>query len=272
MGARGAYADEYFDGDGTYLYLLEAREMAKQMQFSEEFRLNWRRGSRLSGFVGMGALYEYCEHYMNIHTDLGILFPSSVAPSIKASLQNLPTQVSTGVQGGIEAFKQQLVSQYPAEYADQISQNLDEFSAAVCSQIESAMAENLDTWFQGNEWSNTPDFFTDTRNTVQGVLLNMIKAKPEIAMLLNGMTAEQVVGAMDIESGLSDLKPLSNIQLERDYIESHSNYTHNFETDIFADVTWNIVKKLYLTLGLRTTYERQKTGCESDSMTAPIVE
>ena len=275
MGARGAYADEYFDGDGTYLYLLEAREMAKQMQFSEEFRLNWRRGSRLSGFVGMGALYEYCEHYMNIHTDLGILFPSSVAPSIKASLQNLPTQVSTGVQGGIEAFKQQLVSQYPAEYADQISQNLDEFSAAVCSQIESAMAENLDTWFQGNEWSNTPDFFTDTRNTVQGVLVStldaVIKAKPEIAMLLNGMTAEQVVGAMDIESGLSDLKPLSNLQLERDYIESHSNYTHNFETDIFADVTWNIVKKLYLTLGLRTTYERQKTGYESNSMTAPIV-
>ncbi len=275
LGARGGYADEYFDGDGTYLHILDAREKSRLMQFSEEFRLNWNHGSRLSGFWGVGALYEYCEHYMDLHTDLRLLFPASVAPKLKENMATLPLEVSEGVKSGIDGFKQQLLASYPAEYSDMISQALDAYSEAVYGQIQTAMNANLENWFKDNEWTNTPDFFNDTKNTVSGVLLNtldeMMKATPAVSMLLNGMTAEQVVGMMDIESGLSQLKEYSGLYLEPAYVEEHTNYSHNFETDIFADVNWNIVKDLYLTVGLRTTYERQKTGYKSASMTAPIV-
>ena len=275
IGARGGYADEYFDADGTYLHVLDAREKSRLMQFSEEFRLNWNRGTKLSGFVGVGAMYEYCEHYMYLCSDLRLLFPASVAPSMKASMQDLPLQVSEGVKSGIGAFKQQLLASYPAEYADMISQALDGFSDAVYGQIQTAMSANLDNWFKDSQWDRTPDFFNDTKNTVSGVLLGtlnqMIESNPMVSVLLNGMSAEQVVGMMDIESGLSDLKQFSDLYLEPSYVEEHTNYSHNFETDIFADVNWNIVKNLYLTIGLRTTYEKQRSGYNSASMTAPIV-
>ncbi len=278
FGIRGVYADEYFDGDGTYLYILDAREMSKQYQLSEELRLNWTKGDHLSGFFGIGAMYEYCEHTMNLWSDLSVMFPNCVKPSLKEKLADLPNSVSDGVKNGIESFKQQLLSQYPPEYADMITQALDGYNNAVYQPIKDAMSAHLESWNQWldtDKWDTTPDFFGTTKSTVNGILVNalnqLLAAQPQAAALLNGASAEQVVAGLPIEQGLKDagLDLISNASMITEYEENHENTTYNFETDVFADVTWNVYGNFYLTLGLRGTYERQKTGYQSTSMTPP---
>ena len=279
FGVRGVYADEYFDGDGSQLYIIDAREMAKQYQLSEEFRLNWTKGDRLSGFFGAGAMYEYCEHTMNIWSDLTVMFPNCVGTSMKEQLAGLPTSVSDGVKDGIESFKQQLLSQYPPEYADMLTQALDGYSNAVYEPIKNAMSAHLEAWNQwmdNEQWEQTPDFFGTTKTTVNGILVNalnqLLAANPQASALLNGASAEQVVAGLPIEQGLkaAGLDQISNATMTKDYEEHHINRTFIYETDVFADVTCNVVQNFYLTLGLRGTYEKQKTGYSSTSMPAPI--
>ncbi len=57
-GARNFNSLEVFDPDGSSLNLLAAAESAKGEQWSQEFRLNWRAGDRLSGFFGAGYFRE----------------------------------------------------------------------------------------------------------------------------------------------------------------------------------------------------------------------
>ena len=278
FGVRGVYADEYFDGDGCQLYILDCREMAKQYQVSEEFRLNWTKGDRLSGFFGAGAMCEYSEHKMNIWSDLTVMYPNCVGPSLKEKLAGLPTSVSDGVKDGIESFKQQLLSQYPAEYAGLITQALDGYSAAVYEPIKNAMSAHLESWNQwmdNDQWEQTPDFFGTTKNTVNGILVTalnkLLSDNPQASALLNGATAEQVVAGLPIEQGLKEagLDQISNATMTKDYEENHINTTYNYETDVFGDVTWNVARNFYLTLGLRGTYDKQKTGYSSTSKPAP---
>jgi outer membrane receptor protein involved in Fe transport len=278
FGVRYGYANEFFDGDGTYYNILDANEKASNIQFSEEFRLNWTKSDRLSGFVGVGAMYEYCEHSLKLNSDLTLMYPFCVTPQLKPQIETIPQKVAEGVKSGIENFKAQLLSQYPPEYAEQITQALDGFNAAAYPQILNAMNENLNTWnewLESPRWEETPDFFGTTKNTVSGILINTLNAllqqMPQAAALLNGASAEQVVAGMNLENGLSDLQKISNAEIYNEYEENHTNYSHNYETDIFSDLTWEIFDNFFLTVGLRGTYEKQETGYYSTSMTAPIV-
>lgn len=272
LGVRHSDADEFFDGDGTYLRLLDSEEEAHAIQFSNEFRLNWDGGNRLNGFVGAGVMYEDCEHKLVLQTDPKIFYPNCVAPALKESL---PLKVSEGVQKGIEGFKQQLLSQYPPEYATQITQLLDAYSATACPLIQSSLADKADSWLQTTQWETMPDIFGDTKGVVSGVLINTLNAmmaqEPMISTLLNGATAEQVVGMMNLDDQLADLKAGSGTAFSGMHEENQTNYTHNLETDVFVDLSWNVVDNFYITMGLRGTYERQKTGYYSTAMTAPIV-
>ncbi len=272
LGVRESDADEFFDGDGSYLRLLDSEEEAHAVQFSNEFRLNWDGGQRLNGFIGAGVMYEDCEHKLVLQTDPKLFYPNCVAPSLKESL---PLKVSEGVQQGIEGFKNQLLSQYPPEYAAQITQLLDAYSAAVCPQIQSSLTDKADSWLKSAQWETVPDIFGDTKSIVSGVLVNTLNAmmakEPMISQLLQGATAEQVVGMMDLDSQLTDLKTGSGAALDGLHEENQTNYTHNLETDVFVDLSWNVVNNFYITMGLRGTYERQKTGYYSTAMTAPIV-
>ncbi|MBO4244953.1 MAG: TonB-dependent receptor [Bacteroidales bacterium] len=273
FGARTCYADEYFDGDGTYLYILDAQETASQYQLSEEFRLNWNNGDRLSGFVGAGAMYDYCEHTMVTKSNLNMMFPASVGPVLRAEFEKSFAVLPESIKEGIDQYKAVLSAQYPA-YSDMISQALDAYTDAVCPQIATSLNEQLDVWFKDSQWATSPDFAGDTKNIISGILINtlngMMQQNPQISALLGGMTAEQVVGGMGIEDKLAGMKAYSGLTLSPDYEENHTNITRNFETDVFADVSWNVMGNLYLTLGLRGTYEKQKTGYLSNSDPSPF--
>ena len=273
FGVRGCNADEYFDGDGTYLYILDAREKASQYQLSEELRLNWSFGDRLSGFFGGGAMYEYCEHSMEVRSNLNLMFPASVGPVLRAEFEKSFAVLPEAIKGGIDQYKAVLSAQYPA-YTDMINQALDAYADAVCPQISTALNAKLDEWFKDSQWSQSPNFAGDTKDIINGILINtlngMIQQNPQIQALLGGMTAEQVVGGMGIEDKLEGMKAYSAISLDPDYCENHTNITRNFETDIFADVSWNVIGNFYLTLGLRGTYEKQRTGYVSNSDPSPF--
>ena len=279
LGVRYAYADEFFDGDGTYLRLLECEEEAHTIQFSNEFRLNWDNGSRISGFIGAGAMYESTEHTLVDKCNQKQFFPTVVAPKVQSQTEELPMIVSAGVQQGLEGFKQQLLAQYPAAYADKINYVFDSFIQAACPQIQTSLNDQMYNWFGSETWENVPDFLGETTNIVNSVLVNTLNSlmtqEPMVSQLLNGATAEQVIGQLHIDKQLSEnekFKQLSSgTTMLDDYQENQTNYTHNFETDIFADFTWNVVDNFYLTLGLRGTYEHQKTGYYSTAMTSPIV-
>ena len=260
FGVRGAYADENFDADGCYLPLMDCQEVADALQFSEEFRLNWDNGSNMHGFIGVGAMYEYCKHHLNINSAQSYLYPICVAPSMKEKLSGLPTQVAMGVAG---AIKQAL----PSLQAMGLTLT-DDMINGVSEAIETQLNSRLDSWFEGSTWKQTPNFFGDTRSTIEYVLVEALGG-----VLGSKEMAQQMVGGFlpMIEESLTDIKQISNIPMDDTYHEDQTNYARNFEADIFADFNWNVVGNLYFTIGLRGTYEKQKSGFYSNSMTAPIV-
>lgn len=261
FGIRGAYADEYFDGDGCYLQLLYAKEVADVLQFSEEFRLNWTNGSNLNGFVGVGAMYENCKHSLNITSAQSTLFPVCVAPSLKAKMSGLPATVATNITETIRQALPMLQS---------MGLNLsEEMLGMISAELESQLNSRLDTWFENTtKWEKTPDFVEDTRATIVNVLVN------SLAQVIGSKeAAQQMIGGFSsqLDGALQELAPLSNVEMNDNYSEDQTNYARNFESDIFADFNWNVIGGLYFTLGLRSTYEMQKSGYLSTAMTAPIV-
>ena len=275
FGVRGAVGDEFYDADGTYMSILNCEEYAKNLQFSEEFRLNWDNHRNLNGFVGMGAMYETCEHTIDIKSTLHYLFPICVGPRLKPYVEKLPVQVSEGVKQGLNAYKEQLLQGKPQVVADMITEKFDTLQESVYNELFTQMSDHLDAWFNTLEWVEAPDFFSETKNTITNVLVEnlnkLIEANPGVKTLLGGATPEQLVASMNFDDMLADLKKYSNLPLGTDYNENETDKSRNFETDIFADLNWNIAKGLYLTFGLRGTYEKQEFGYYSTSMTAPLV-
>lgn len=281
LGVRESDADEFFDADGSYLRLIDSEEEAHAYQISNEFRLNWDGGQRLNGFIGAGVMYENCEHQLILQCNQKEFYPNVVAKQVKAQTEGFPSMVSQGVKQGLEGFKQQLLSQYPAAYSDQINQLLDAYSDAVCPQIQTSLSDKMYSWYNSNQWDNIPDFLGDTQGVVNGVLVNTLNAmmaqNPMIGQLLNGATADQVVSQLNIGEQLAQndafkvLASASGVATDENYQENQTNYTHNLETDVFLDLSWNVIDNFYITMGLRGTYERQKTGYMSTAMTMPMV-
>ncbi|MCR5453882.1 MAG: TonB-dependent receptor [Bacteroidales bacterium] len=277
FGARGSYADEFFDADGTYLNLIDCEEKAKSFQFSDEFRLNWTNNENLNGFVGASALYEYCEHSIFINTDLGTLFPIAIAPTLKAKMKemNLPAMVSSGVKSGIADFKTTLLSNPEfAPYESVVTPLIDEFGETVSSDVLNALNSQLDVWFDSPQYTESPDLLGDTKDIVTGILYQrlteLMEQNPMVKQLMGDVTAAQIVEKVNLDQ-LSMLQPYSKVPLQNIHSENQTNYAHNYESDIFADINWKFFDKFYLTLGLRGTYEKQKAGYSSTSKAMPML-
>ncbi len=66
---------EEFDADGSRIYLFEFAEDAHGSQFSQEVRLNFDTGNRLTGFVGAGYFWEEGEQRAPVRTNEQVLWP-----------------------------------------------------------------------------------------------------------------------------------------------------------------------------------------------------
>jgi len=277
-GFRAYKSNENFDADGTYLYLLDCEENVKGNQFSQEFRLNWDNGGRVSGFVGASYFYEHSRQNVQLMSNLQYTLPLVAGNGFRNTIaaQNLPATVAAGVSGGVGQFLDQIVAQHPA-YAPAITP----IKAGLVSQVQTAMLgamQNLEKgWneqMSASAWTSTPNFYGDTNQAVSQVL-TAIMQNPQVAGLLQmlGMTPTQVLQQLSAGVGqsLGGLQPYSGVPMPSSYQENSTNYATNQAADIFADLTWNIVKGLSFTAGLRGTYEHQKTGYSSSSQSAPLL-
>jgi outer membrane receptor protein involved in Fe transport len=63
-----------FDADGSSLFLFEFAEQSYDRQLSQEFRLDYDAGGRLTGMVGAGVLWEKGREDVTLRTDENVLF------------------------------------------------------------------------------------------------------------------------------------------------------------------------------------------------------
>lgn len=233
-GFRAFNSDEKFDADGTYLPLLNAQEKAKGTQFSQEFRLNYDNRRNFSGFAGLSYFFEDNSQDVRLHSDLKYLYPVMIKSKLKSTFSGLFTNIKSVVMSKVPAAMQ----------------------SAVGTQFDAAEKQLMDKWFPANGTQDaTPDFYGDLNTLFQqfGALLGM-----------KGVTLDQFLASLGDQGSKYSamLKGLSN-QTLGDYSEEGKNYNTTHAAEVYADGTWKIYKGLNFTLGLRGTYEHQKSSYSS---------
>lgn len=81
---RRFYSDEFFDADGTLARALQFSEVAEGSQASQEFRVAYDRGGRLSGFAGVSGFWERGSQRVPFSTDERSLF-ALISPLLGAA-------------------------------------------------------------------------------------------------------------------------------------------------------------------------------------------
>jgi len=243
-GFRGYKSKENFDADGTYLPLLKCAEDAKGLQVSQELRFNYDNRGPLKAFAGISYFYEHAEQKATIHSNLQYFYPiilaSQVNPTLKTSIDGLITAI-----GAMD------------------------FSAfgAVGTMMQQSLVEQLQAkeseWFASSSYATaTPDFYGDIDNIVKGLTSQGMGMELGLEQVLSmfGISSDSQMGQQ-----LSTLKQMSAQELTTDHQENATNYGENHAVDVFADASYNIAKGLTATLGLRGTYEHQRSGYSSTS-------
>lgn len=279
-GFRTYNSNEKFDADGTYLYLLDCQENVKGNQFSQELRLNWDNGGKVSGFVGTSYFYEHSQQNVQLYSNLQQTFPLVAGENFRNTIQslNLPATVTAGVVQGMGAQLDQLAAAYPT-YGTIIAGLKGQLSTAIQNNLGTALtgvARQWDEQMSQSTWSTTPNFHQDINQTVRNVLTQIFSndaIKPMLGMV--GLTPESVAAQVtnSVSSTLTQagLPAYSGVSIPEKYQENSTNYATNQAVDLFADLTWHITKQLSFTAGLRGTYEHQRTGYSSTSESAPLL-
>lgn len=94
--ARRFYSDEAFDADGTLASALQFSEISEGSQASQEFRVAYDRGGRLSGFAGVSGFWEKGSQRVPYQTDERSLF-ALLSPLLRAA--GVPTIPLIGSDG-----------------------------------------------------------------------------------------------------------------------------------------------------------------------------
>lgn len=235
-GIRAFSSNELFDADGTYLPLLLCREKAKGIQASQELRLNYDDHKRFSGFVGASYFYEDSRQEVYARTDMRYLYPLMIQPKVKAQFEGLIGQVTPLLSQGLPAAMQPMVT-------TMLNQLMAKWFPTVTPVDGSGNAAMT---------SATPDIYGDLKSTLAAI----------------GMDLDTVLGSLGTQGTtlLATLQGLSNKTLPQAYDEQGTNYGTNQAAEIFADGTYKLTRNLSFTLGLRGTYEHQKSGYSSTTV------
>lgn len=253
-GFRAFNSNESFDADGTPAYLLWCAEKAKGTQFSQEFRFNYDNKDRFSGFLGASYFYENSSQEVIGRTNMQQLFPAFLyteyAKRAKPSLESLSSAIP--MLGTAMGLSETMITQFQTAYASLMGKWFPE-SYPLTGADGSVTS-----------MTNTPNFYEDLNavlGTVGQSLENIIAAGE------GGMLGES---GKTIAASLKSLQQSSNLPLSGYHEENSTNYGTNQAAEIFADGTLKLVKGLSLTVGLRGTYERQKTGYKSTTVKDPV--
>lgn len=283
-GIRAHNSNEFYDIDGTKLRILDSHDKSNGFQVSEELRVNWSLGAKneitgshkIAGFFGGSYFYERAKHSYIFEGSLRYIYPLTLGKNLRTSLASLPERIITNIQNIVIEWAKPVKEAHP-DNAEEIEMICGEFNQIASQRIRDKVGSLFSKWFDVIYWEETPDFFEDTKTTISSVLMqsmqDMAEQHPLFYELLkkDGQNMTGVLAELNIGEGFATLAPYSNVSLDEEHFENETDYNRTYEASVFADFTWNIYKRLYLTAGLRSTYETLKTGYFSSSMTAPVL-
>lgn len=279
-GVRAYKSDENFDADGTRLPLLKCTENAKGWQASQEFRFNFSNQGPLSGFIGASYFFEHAQQGATLEGNMQYFYPAVMVPQIKDMVKKTTgvniDQIGTvikgfdftqlaGALGGLAQGNPQMAQQLQT-YLQGLNAQRDEIAAAVSGMVNSWLPSDPNT-----KVTNYPNIYGDIDGAIK-------KFTAPLAPLFDGQAPGldqllQLAGSSDnatvqsLLKALPVLKSISGKPLPTSHHENMTNYAENQSIDIFADATWHIYKGFSATLGLRGTYEHQRSGYSSSSDT-----
>lgn len=266
-GLRGYNSDENFDADGTNLPLLKCTEHASGFQASQEVRFNYDAGKNLKGFVGASYFYENVKEGVTLNTNMQYLYPAYIQSLLKSqvgsslnhdSYQQIVAMVNnfdfSALTGGNAA--------QAAYLKNQIVTALNGYEETILGTVEQLFSAGE----FGKSLTNVPDFYGTIDTFVQGLTSQL--------GLGQGVGLDYLFSLMGVDSSsttgqyIAAIKQISGAQLPENYGEDMTNYAQNHAVDVFADASYTIVKGLTATVGLRATYEHQRSGYSSSTDTS----
>lgn len=257
-GFRAFKSDESFDADGTPAYLLWCEEEERGTQFSQELRMNYNNGGRFSGFFGTSYFYENSQQKVIARTNMQELYPAY-----------LYSKFADAAKPQIETIENLLSSVGPS---------LPTQGQAVVSALQSIISGLKPAWFpesydltdaggSPSKVTNTPDFYGDINSAMQA---NLGMSFGDLINWAKSLGASGDAIATQLTALQAGLQGFSNLPLSSYHEENSTNYGTNQAAEFFADGTYKIYKNLSLTLGVRGTYEHQKTGYKSLTEADPV--
>lgn len=269
-----------FDLDGSYLNLINTRYHSKGKSISDEARLSWNNGRNLNGFIGISASYDeyniYSRHYGDFHIFSGLV----VSEKLKDRFSELPSRIALGLGEIVRSQAEMIKASADPATQTMIDVAVNGLNAGLANTVQTKLKNRMAGWYASSTWQQTPDFYSDIRTAIResvseelGYLVEDPNVAPLIDILLNGNDLETymdgLTGVMD--SQLGEIKSMSGVPLQQFLQEDERHTNEMYEGDVFTDMTWKIWKELYLTAGIRGTYEHQKSGYSSHSDQLPII-
>lgn len=270
-GLRGFHSKENFDADGTMLPLLKCTEGATGFQASQEIRFNYDAGKRVKGFVGASYFFENVKQKVTLNTNMQYLYSSYIQSTLQNQVgsylnhDNYQSLVSMIGSMDFTALTQQLG--LPSAYAPVIQQQLVSAFNSQEEAILGSVNQLLSAGQNGQAVSNIPDIYGTLDNYVRAIIGGL---GSQLGMTLNlGLDNLLTMMGTTADSSTSQtiaaIKSISGASLPTSYDEDMTNYAQNHAVDVFADASWTVAKGLTATLGLRGTYENQRSGYSSST-------
>lgn len=269
-GLRAYGSTERFDADGTYLPLLKCIEKASGVQVSEELRLNYDGHGPLKGFVGTSYFYEKVKQEVRLNSNLQYLYPAYIQ-------SQLSSQITSVLNEETYASIVEMVRNYDFSaiegYGPVLNMYREQIAALLASQQDDVMAM-VDAWFAsaaGDRVTSLPDMYGDIDAVVEQLTAALFA---QLGMTGMSLGLSDLLTMMGIDSSssmyaqIATIQALSGTTLTDDYSEDMTDYAENHSFDVFADGSWEIVRGLTATLGLRGTYEHQRSGYSSSTDTS----
>ncbi len=273
-GVRGYNSTEHFDADGTYLALLNCVEHASGIQASQELRFNFDNRGSLKAFVGASYFYENVKQEVRLNSNLQQLYPAYVQSQVAGMIQPYLNEKTYGQL--VEMVRNYDFSSIPTYgpilnlYREQI--------AAILQSKQGDILSMADNWFNhqaGESVANMPDIYGDIDGAVQQLTGGLFA---QLGLTGMSMSLDQILSLMgvdntsDIGKQLAQIKAISGAAIPDDYNEDMGNYAENHSVDLFADGSWTLFPGFTATVGLRGTYEYQRSGYASttDASASPF--
>ncbi|WP_392471220.1 TonB-dependent receptor [Sphingobacterium cellulitidis] len=242
-------AKENFDIDGTAAHVINGMDHSFGKQFSQELRLNYNRGNRFNGFIGLNYFYEDSKETVGLDVNEQNLFPAFASSLFNAQFKKQLTGAFKNMGDGASSF---------AQYTGVVNNLVDKIFPLSPPLLLNGVPQPYRTMPNIYEMLsyelNSMNFMAVLPAEYQALLKQLVPSGELTAdvlkNLVNRFAAEQA----------EQLNAISGAALSPSHYESYSLLGRTNSFDVFLDGTYDLTEKLQLTAGIRGTFERLTGG------------